>query len=209
MRFKISTFLMGIALLALSPFSVYGQLLDPVEYQLISAPDSVKAGEVFTIEVEALIDENWHLYSIHNHPDAGPYPTQLSVVSDDAMVAGKIEETEAEIAYDPNFDTELGWHTASTVFKVPVAVQPSLRGDKSIEIEVFYQVCDDKSCLPPKTKTVEASVFVYDGSESPYVGFEEKEALSNSPYYIRYLVVALFLIGGVLALLFFNKSQEE
>jgi hypothetical protein len=71
-------FLLGIALWALSPFFVYGQLLDPVDYTITELPESARAGEVFDVVVETTIDGDWYLYSIHNDPDAGPYPTQFS-----------------------------------------------------------------------------------------------------------------------------------
>lgn len=199
---------MGIALWALSPFFVYGQLLDPVDYQIYNVPDSVKAGEVFFIEIEAQIEQDWHLYSIHNHPDAGPYPTQLSVVSDGVVVAGKIEEDEADIAFDPNFNTELGWHSNSTVFKVPVALHTSLRGKQDVKLEVFYQVCDDKSCLPPKTKQVQASVIVYDVAEKPYTGFDETNGGIDSTILIRYMAFAVLFFGGIAAIIFLNKRRK-
>ena len=52
---------MGIALWALSPFFVYGQLLDPVNYTITQSPESVQEGEVFNVLVEATIDGDWHL----------------------------------------------------------------------------------------------------------------------------------------------------
>jgi len=38
-------FLMGIVFMALSPFFVYAQLLDPVDYRITNSPETVQAGE--------------------------------------------------------------------------------------------------------------------------------------------------------------------
>jgi len=166
-------FLMGIVFMALSPFFVYGQLLDPVDYQITGHPETVAAGEVFNVTVEATIDGDWHLYSVLNDPDAGPYPTTFSSASNQMAVAGDVEESEAVIAFDPNFETELGWHSKGAEFTIPVAFRTELQGEQTILLEVLYQVCDDVSCLPPKTKQIESVVNLEGVADSPYEDFEE------------------------------------
>jgi len=166
-------FLMGIVFMALSPFFVYGQLLDPVDYQITGHPETVAAGEVFNVTVEATIDGDWHLYSVLNDPDAGPYPTTFSSASNQMVVAGEVEESDAVIAFDPNFETELGWHSKGAEFTIPVAFRSELQGEQTILLEVLYQVCDDVSCLPPKTKQIESVVNLEGVSDSPYEDFEE------------------------------------
>ena len=166
-------FLMGIVYMALSPFFVYGQLLDPVDYQITGHPETVAAGEVFNVTVEATIDGDWHLYSVLNDPDAGPYPTTFSSASNQMAVAGDVEESEAVIAFDPNFETELGWHSKGAEFTIPVAFRTELQGEQTILLEVLYQVCDDVSCLPPKTKQIESVVNLEGVADSPYEDFEE------------------------------------
>lgn len=167
---------LGIALFALSPFFVYGQLLDPVDYSLTATPDSVKAGEVFNVSVEAEIEGEWHLYSILNDPDAGPYPTRFSSASTNMAIAGDVEESEAVIAFDPNFNTDLGWHSESAQFTIPIAFRSSLQGVQPIELEVLYQVCDDRSCLPPKTKIIEGEVVLAGVAENAFQNFPEEAA---------------------------------
>lgn len=141
---------MGIIFAMLSPFFLYAQAPDPVKYEVSEIPDTVKAGEVFEIIVEASIEGKWHLYSVLNDPDAGPYPTEFSAKSPNFVLAGKTSETKAEIEFDPNFEAELGWHTSYASFTIPVAVKSELQGKQTLDIEVYYQVCDDRVCLPPK-----------------------------------------------------------
>tara|TARA_R100001143_G_C3361275_1_gene136321 strand:+ start:35454 stop:37379 length:1926 start_codon:yes stop_codon:yes gene_type:complete len=169
----IKAYLMGMALLALFPFFVYSQLLDPVDYELITVPESVEAGEVFEVVIEADIESPWHLYSILNHPDAGPYPTSFSSASDNMAIAGEVTETEAVIAFDPNFNTDLGWHSGNPKFTIPIAFRSDLQGEETILIDVLYQVCDDRSCLPPKTKTIEGVVTISGVAADPFTDFPE------------------------------------
>ncbi|MDX1640963.1 MAG: cytochrome c biogenesis protein CcdA [Balneolaceae bacterium] len=169
-------FIMGIALYALFPFFVFGQLLDPVDYTLNESPDTVLAGEIFNVTVEASIEGDWHLYSILNDPDAGPYPTQFSTPLANMAIAGDVEESDAVIAFDPNFNTDLGWHSKSAQFTIPVAFRATLEGTQSIVLEVLYQVCDDVSCLPPKTKQIEGDVFLAGVADNPFREFPEASA---------------------------------
>ena len=171
---SIKSGLLGIALLALSPFFVYGQLLDPVDYGITDMPQTVQAGEIFNVTVEASIEGEWHLYSILNDPDAGPYPTTFSSGNSQMAIADDPVESEADVQYDPNFETELGWHSKSATFTIPVAFKPEVSGAQNVLLEVLYQVCDDKSCLPPKTKQIGAEIEVAGVSASPFTDFPEE-----------------------------------
>ncbi|MDZ7681715.1 MAG: protein-disulfide reductase DsbD family protein [Fodinibius sp.] len=161
---------MGIIIMVLSPLFGYGQMLDPVSYTVTDAPEQVKAGQVFEVTIQATIDGNWHLYSVANDPDAGPYPTQFSSANPKMTVAGDVQETEPVIEMDPNFNAELGWHTSEATFTVPVAFKSDVSGSTMIDLEVLYQVCDDKSCLPPKTKTITKSITISGVADKPYQG---------------------------------------
>lgn len=177
---KKTGFMLGIALFALSPFFVYGQLLDPVDYTLTEAPDTVKAGQVFSVTVKADIDGKWHLYSISNDPDAGPFPTEFSSASTHMAIAGEVEESEAVMAFDPNFNTDLGWHSESAEFTIPIAFRSTLQGVQPIELEVLYQVCDDRSCLPPKTKQIEGEVVLAGMAENPFQNFIQEPVTEST-----------------------------
>lgn len=196
----------------LSPFFVYAQLLDPVDYRVIEIPQTAQAGEVFQVTIKAEIEGEWHLYSAYNDPDAGPYPTTFSSANSSSMaIAGDVEETEPIIAFDPNFQTDLGWHSKEATFVVPVAFRSELQGEQLVEINVLYQVCDDKSCLPPKTKTITASVILDGVSDSPYQDFDtvsasdEEFTLTSDPNAIRtaglWAFIWIALTAGFAALL--------
>lgn len=165
--------LMGIILWMLSPFLLYGQLADPVSFEIRDIPTEVEAGAVFEVEVEAGIEPDWYLYSVNVDPDAGPYSTRFAAVGDQMLIAGEVLESDPVIKYDPNFDTELGLHSNQVLFTIPVALSPELRGEQPVEIEVLYQACDDISCLPPTTKSVSSVVMVQSVSDNIFPGFDE------------------------------------
>jgi thiol:disulfide interchange protein DsbD len=178
---------MGIIILMLSPFFVQAQMLDPVSYSVTEAPDNVKAGEVFEVTVQASIDGNWHLYSIANDPDAGPYPTKFSSANPRLAIADSVRESEPKIEMDPNFDAMLGWHSGNATFTIPLAFQKDVSGTSMIDLEVRYQVCDDKSCLPPTTKSITKSIAISGVADSPFQGFESATSpdASGSPQSVQ------------------------
>lgn len=166
---KIFGILAGILFPFIITLQSYAQLHDPVTYQITHLPEEAEAGAVFDINIEASIEDGWHLYSILNDPDAGPYPTSFTSSSNDMVVAGESTESKAEIEYDPNFDIELGWHSGRATFTIPVAFKPGTREEQSVELDVFYQACDDISCLPPKTKTITASISLLKDAAPEYM----------------------------------------
>jgi len=175
---RISLLLFIVFMLCL-PMGVMAQLLDPVTYEIKQAPEEVAAGEIFSIQVEATIEGEWHLYSVNNDPADGPYPTQFSSGRTNLLLAGAVQETEPTIVFDPNFQTELGWHAKSALFTIPLAFHPELTGNQKIVLDVLYQVCDDISCLPPKTKTIDTEIRLQ-GDPEPSLLFASFGPLDSS-----------------------------
>ncbi|WP_428234939.1 cytochrome c biogenesis protein CcdA [Gracilimonas sp.] len=174
------TLLMGIIIMMLSPFFIHAQIPDPVKFSVSEAPEEVLAGEVFEIKIDASIEGDWHLYSILNDKDAGPFPTEFSAKSTNFVITGDVVESKADIEFDPNFEAELGWHSSFASFTVPVAIKTNQTGSQNLDIEVFYQVCDDRVCLPPKSKSIIAGVTVTGISESPVEQAVYKEESGSS-----------------------------
>lgn len=145
------------------------QFLDPVSFSIEKAPDRVRAGEPFKVELSAVIEGKWHLYSILNAPDAGPFPTQFFLESEQFFPADYARESKAVIEYDPNFETDLGWHSKEAKFNLKMAFDSEegiSQNPQEVKIRVRYQACDDVSCLPPKSKEISFSILVMDPAKT-------------------------------------------
>lgn len=155
---------MGILAFAVSPFFVQAQIPDPVSFEVTSSPETARAGESFEVTVQATIEGEWHLYSIHIDPDAGPFPTEFSSGNPRMVLTDSVRESEAVRAFDPNFEAEVGWHSERATFTIPVAFRPGSQSEGSnvIDLQVRFQVCDDTSCLPPTTKTIARPITITD-----------------------------------------------
>ncbi len=167
-----------LLVVVLLPLLAHAQMLDPVSFTVTEAPSEVKSGEIFKVTIEAKIEGNWHLYSVHNDPDAGPFPTQFSTPGEALQITGKIEESEPVIKYDPNFDVELGWHNDQAQFTIPLKITKA--PSSKVKLDILYQVCNDRACLPPKTKTIALPISV-DSSVSITNSENSTEAENPSP----------------------------
>ncbi len=153
--------------LAKSSSNVTAQIPDPVQFSVFNMPDTVLAGESFDIELSASIEGVWHLYSVLNDPDAGPFPTSFTANSSNFFLTSQVLESKADIEFDPNFETDLGWHSSFAQFTLPVSIYTSKLGTQILDIEAFYQVCDDRVCLPPTSKSIIVTVFVAGVADNP------------------------------------------
>ena len=147
--------------------NVNAQIPDPVKFSIVSVPDTVMAGEPFEIELNANIEGDWHLYSVLNDPEAGPFPTDFSANSSNFFFTEEVRESKADIEFDPNFGTDLGWHSTFAQFTLPVSIFVTKLGTQILDIEAFYQVCDDRVCLPPTSKSIFAAIYVSGVVDNP------------------------------------------
>jgi len=153
--------------MALSPFLLNGQgIPQPVSFTVVNDLSSVTAGEKTDIVFDAKIEGDWHLYSI-TIPENGPVPTSFSVKSDNAFQYGDVSESEPDINYDPNFDMDLGWHSKTAQFTIPIVLDIDEAGEYVVDIGARYMVCNDNMCLPPRTVPVTVPVTVTTISDNP------------------------------------------
>ncbi|MGB0526250.1 MAG: cytochrome c biogenesis protein CcdA [Flavobacteriaceae bacterium] len=131
------------ALLFLNSISLLGQFTAlPLQWskELIQESDSV-----YRLEITALIEDGWHLYSQFT-PEGGSLPTELEFI--DAGVAfellGKTEESETETAYSDVFEVDERFFKKRAVFTQKIK---PLQDVYSVEVMVYYQVCKEV-CIP-------------------------------------------------------------
>ncbi len=135
--------------LILFPALLLGQFENPVS--VTTSLDHIpRAGEVVKVTINASMDEEWHIYAIHDSVD-GPLPTRISITGDDIAEVGEILEPEPHSSFDDGFGKVTYYHTGSTSFTVPVKLKPSITSDETtLKVFFFYQVCNNALCYPPK-----------------------------------------------------------
>lgn len=149
-----------MCLLALSPSFVYSQGVKyPVKFSITRAPKQIKAGEPFKINVHANINKGWHLYAMHLGKN-GPVPTSFKLLTPGAVLADSIKESPPKHIYDPNFKMELGLHSDSANFVIPIVFKKKIQGKQILKVQVRFMVCNNQMCMPPTTRKLETSILV-------------------------------------------------
>lgn len=135
----------------LSAWAVHGQ--DVINFELIKKNSSVEPGSDFSVLLQARLDEGWHLYSM-NLPAGGPIPTKIWVEESNAFLpSGDPKQPEPIPWFDQNFNMDTSYFEGTVDFEVPVKVKPSTPpGEHQLTVKVRFMVCNDTSCLPPRTQ---------------------------------------------------------
>ena len=63
-------------------------------------------------------------------------------------------------APDANFNIETQYHAEEATFYVPLAVPAGAAGRTPLDLDVTFQTCTDRFCLPPATERVSLSLLV-------------------------------------------------
>lgn len=131
-------------------FSVFSllaiaQISDPVKWTFTAVK---VADKTYDIQATATIDAKWHIYA--QNAGEGPEPTSMTLLKNPLVkISGKVKESgKLETAYDPNFNSTLRFYENKVSFIQRITVKSSAA--KMVKGNMYYMVCNDKKCLPPK-----------------------------------------------------------
>src|SRR5437867_3403834 len=121
----------------------------PVHWTAKPLATPVRAGQGFEIHVEATIEDGWHLYSTTQRPP--PYRTRFTLLSGEPFqMHGDVRQSAPKTEFDPYFSIQTETFAVRADFWVPLVVSENAKqGEYEGSLQVVYQVCNDRSCLPP------------------------------------------------------------
>src|SRR5262245_6517778 len=139
---------------------------------------SLKLGETFTAQLTAQIAKGWHLYSTNQSP-GGPRPTRITLPAEQSFkLASEMEAAPPQTAFDENFGIETSFYENSATFTLPIRVAEDVQpGSHHLRVNAYFQTCNDRLCLPPKTVQLVAAINVATGAATP----EDKPDATPSP----------------------------
>ena len=106
-------------------------------------------------KLSATIMDGWHVYAL-SQPKGGPTPLKISIpFGSPLMLAGPIAETRVVRHFDPSFKMETFYYLKTASFNLALKKR-GIAGGKSLPIDVRFQACNDRLCLPPYTMHVSA-----------------------------------------------------
>jgi thiol:disulfide interchange protein DsbD len=109
-------------------------------------------GEIGRVILTVRFPAGWHLYASSQAP-GGPIATKITLAPGPVLrPAGAVQEPEPEKINDPGFGMIVRQFNHPVAFALPVTVAPGTTpGPVKGDLQVTYQVCTNKFCLPPST----------------------------------------------------------
>lgn len=187
-------------------------ILDPVDWEVTVEHTG---GDDYVVVTKAIMEPGWHIYSqIEADVELPPIPTEFSynAAPETYELVGGTQEPDVEPHWDPVFEADIAYFEGTAEFRQPIRViNPE---GLSIEVEVYYSVCDDEKCLAPDIRTfkvglegaeavaVTGEVTDEDRDKTNALIIDVKGELDNSGPQKGYLTIFLLgFLGGLLALL--------
>jgi hypothetical protein len=126
--------------------------LDPVPQA------KAKPGSRLPISVHARIEAGWHLYA-EEQEERGPKALRMWLPENQPFtLSGPIKSPRPFMALDPNFGLRVRYYQGDVTFVLPVTVRAAPAAVDALKVSAYYQLCDDKTCLPPRTYVLEAQI---------------------------------------------------
>ena len=152
-------------------FSAAAFAQNPVSWSLESDAKgkTLKQNETFKAKLKAVIEGEWHLYAVEQ-AEGGPFPTKITIAENSPfLLDGKTSSPAPITKFEPLFNIDTKFFEKSAEFNLPLKSTAETKAD-DLAVNIKYQVCDDKVCLPPKTVKV------------TFTGFEDvkKQSTVNS-----------------------------
>jgi len=158
----IKTSIKPIVFLSLLIGIGYSQFQNPVTVSATSE-NSVRPGEVAYIQVEASMDDEWHIYALENAGE-GPVASRIKVNGDIVEKQGLIEHREPIEKFDEGFGVNTRFFKGTTEFRVPVKIKEDTPiGKSNLSVYMLYQVCNASLCYPPAEVNIKTTLLIEDG----------------------------------------------
>jgi len=130
------------------------------------------------LTISGVLPGKYHVYSTVSVLPPGPFATTIQPAPNSKVkLGGKIEEPGIEEKMDPGFGKPVKFFAKDPTFVVPV--ESATAGPASMDIT--YQLCDDKGCLPPKKDSITVDFPAIAGSGTVDPATETPAAKTETP----------------------------
>jgi len=126
---------------------------EPVTWSLAldPAPGTFRIGGALTAVVTARLEQGWHVYGVDDLP-GGPRPLRVVVPPNGAFAArGALKCPEPERDMDEAFSQVTMLYRDNFTCRQAVTAAPgAVPGRQTLAVEISFQACDGRMCLPPR-----------------------------------------------------------
>ena len=110
-----------------------------------------------SVAISATIQDGWHVYAL-SQPAGGPNPLKITIPSGTPFaLQAPIAEAKVTRREDPSFKMETVFYLNSVNLTVNVK-KASATAAQTLPVDVRFQACNDRLCLPPYTAHLTADL---------------------------------------------------
>jgi thiol:disulfide interchange protein DsbD len=118
-----------------------GQILEPAKWSAATSVNEIEIGQELDLIFNAVIDQNWYLYSSDFDPDLGPIVTEFTFEPDDSYeLVGGVRPINPKKKYDDLWEGDITYFRDKGQFRQTIKV---LTSDLKVAGSYVYQVCSD------------------------------------------------------------------
>ena len=130
--------------------AMMAQVVDPVHWSVQAEPADATTGHVvWTVNIDA----GYHIYSMEQIAD-GPVATSITAEADGLEWTGDLTPSRpASKITDKMYALVLHEWTGTVTFSRAYRLRDGVKG-VTLDSQIKYMACSDKTCLPPKTETL-------------------------------------------------------
>ncbi|PCI22855.1 MAG: hypothetical protein COB67_13225, partial [SAR324 cluster bacterium] len=127
-------------------------------------PATLRRGENVRVNVQVKIIPGWHIYSVIAQGDDAPPPSDVSLLDSPLIEDGPAYETRPINDFDPVIGMKLSYHKGKAILYRNLKVPDDLElGNYQANVQVRFQTCSDRLCLPPEVKVVSLDYTIEEG----------------------------------------------
>ena len=169
---QICMLVVCIFILSLSAFAGPGdtdmaQNNEIIRARFVASTDKLVKQESTSLLVEIVIDEEWHINS--NSPlEQFLIPTEIKFDEINGITFGKIDYMQPELRKFSFSDTKMSVYEGKVYAHTTVTVSPDIDQEEiKLSGTVYYQACNDQSCLAPNQYRFAALIPIAESGVNP------------------------------------------
>ncbi len=110
---------------------------------------TVKPGTRTTLYLRGFIPDGWHIYSIFQQGEDGPYPTTIKTDSRAHLPVGALRESPVVRKWDGALEKELAVHLGTFTLEQDFHImEDTSEGIHDLTGTLLFQACDNRICVP-------------------------------------------------------------
>ena len=175
--------------LLLLSFLLLGCLSATAQSVIWSAASSKVQGDVYTIEVTAVIPSGWHIYDLEEY-QGGPNPTTIKFnLPKGAKAVGELEVSKEPVRYhDDIFNMEIGYWDGVVTFTQKI----EYKGNAArATVDLEWMMCNDTSCSSPQDEQLRVNL----GGGASAISPQASPLSSQAPRGLWALIIEAILWG--------------